>query len=248
MPQLVPVDHDPFAKPEGAGSDNLVPVDHDPFVDDTEPHTTAGGVAASVTRGLAPYAAGAAIGAAAGAPFAGIGAIPGAVAGAGAVGLDQLVTSLYGPLAEKFGWPHAATPQEMTDRVLDVAGIKRASTGIERTIQATAGGAAGALTGAGAAGKVADIATNPTTKAVATRLAESQGCRSVSGALRRDIRPVGRRSWLWACRASRRLHRWWRPAIRQVRCDRCGRDRGRGFAHGDPGAQFRLCAAAGGDH
>ena len=41
-----------------------------------QPETTAAGLTGSATRGLAPIAAGAALGAAAGAPFAGVGAIP----------------------------------------------------------------------------------------------------------------------------------------------------------------------------
>ena len=146
------------------------------------PHTTPAGMAGAVTRGAAPYAAGAAAGAVLGAPLAGVGAIPGAVAGAGAVGLTQLVTGLYEPLAEKFGWPKAATPQEMTDKILDLAGTKRPSTGIERTTEAVAGGAAGALTGAGAAKQIADTAVGPTTKAVAEKLAAAPARQVVSGA------------------------------------------------------------------
>jgi hypothetical protein len=155
----------------------------DHLVPPSSPSTTAAGVAGGVTRGLAPYAAGAAAGAALGAPFAGVGAIPGAAAGAGAVGLTQLATALYKPLAERFGWPTVATPQEMTDRVLDVAGVKRPQTGIEREAQAVSGGAAGAFTGAGAAGQLAERMAPGVGKEVSTRLAEKPALQAASGAV-----------------------------------------------------------------
>jgi hypothetical protein len=128
-------------------------------------------------------AAGAGIGAAAGAPFAGVGAIPGAAAGAGAVGLTELATHLYNPLAKRFGWPETATPQEMADRVLDAIGVKRPSTGVERMTEAVSGGAAGAVGPAKAAGVIADQATSPALKGVAERLAEKPALQATSGAV-----------------------------------------------------------------
>ena len=86
-------DEPPAAPPSKAtGISWAEPAPAPPPPDDT--HTTAGGIAASVGRGLAPYAAGAGIGAGLGATFGGVGAIPGAVAGAGAVGLTDLAGAL----------------------------------------------------------------------------------------------------------------------------------------------------------
>jgi hypothetical protein len=147
-----------------------------------EAHTTAPGLAASATRGVAPYATGAAVGAGVGALAGGVGAIPGAAAGAGAVGLTELAGALYNPLAEKFGWPKMASPQEMTDKILDLVGERRASTGPERMTQAGVGGAAGALSGAGAARQAAETLTGPVAKGVASTLAAKPGLQAVSGA------------------------------------------------------------------
>lgn len=147
------------------------------------PHTTAGGLAASAARGLAPYAAGAATGAALGAPFAGVGAIPGAALGAGAVGLTQLATGLYDALADKLGWSKTATPQEMTDKVLDLAGVQRPSTGLERVAETTAAGLAGGASGAASAATVAERAAPGAVKNIAERLAEAPGKQAASGAL-----------------------------------------------------------------
>jgi len=96
------------------------------------PSTTAGGLSASFTRGLAPIAAGAAVGGVLGGP-------PGAAAGAGAAGLTELATAIYKPIAKQMGWPDVASPQEMTDKVLDAVGLKRPSTTPERLAE-TAGG------------------------------------------------------------------------------------------------------------
>lgn len=163
----------PPAQPGGYGKDPTTPPE--------PPSTSAGGIAGAVTRGLAPMAAGAGLGAAAGAPFAGVGAIPGAAAGAGAVGLTELASSIYNRIAPSFGWSKTATPQEMTDKLLDYLGMKRASTGSERMTEAVSGGAASALGPAKAAGLVADKAAG-LTKSIAGRLAEKPGLQAISGA------------------------------------------------------------------
>jgi hypothetical protein len=149
----------------------------------TPQSTSLGGLEGSLTRGIAPMAVGAGLGAVLGAPFGGVGAIPGAAAGAGAVGLTELTTGIYNKVAHHFGWPETATPQEMTDKVLDLVGVKRPSTGVERTAEAVAGGAAGALGPARAAETVAGLATSPTIKGVAGSLAERPGLQTASGAL-----------------------------------------------------------------
>jgi hypothetical protein len=148
-----------------------------------ESHTTASGLAASAARGVAPYATGAAIGAAVGAPFAGVGAIPGAAAGAGAVALTEFATGLYDRFADAFGWPRVATPQEKTDRLLDIAGVKRPTTGVERTTETTAAGLSGASAGAAGAKVLADVLAPGAGKGIAETMAASPGKQALSGAL-----------------------------------------------------------------
>lgn len=113
------------------------------------PSTTAGGVAGSITRGLAPIAAGAGIGAAMGAPFAGVGAVPGAIAGGIAAGGADIAGSLYNLGARTVGKPSAqvATPSDLTTRLADYLGIKAPSTSLERAAEMGAGFAAGAVPG-----------------------------------------------------------------------------------------------------
>jgi len=166
---------------------NLVPADDLPDAHAAprkaaEPSTTAGGVAASAARGAAPYATGAAVGAGIGSLAGGIGAVPGAAIGAGAVGLTQLATQIYNTVAPRLGWSTTATPQEATDKVLDHFGIKRPQTAVERTVQATTGGAADALSGVGAAREVGQALTGPVAKGVAARLAEKPAAQVAGGA------------------------------------------------------------------
>lgn len=170
---------------DSAGGDDLFAHIPDAGAASKSPqHTSAGGLAASVGRGAMPIAAGAAAGAALGAPFGGVGAIPGAAAGAAAMGLTELATGAYNPLARHFGWPLAATPQEMSDRILDAVGIQQPSSDVEHVAEAAAGGAANALSGAGAARTVAKLlpGVGPTVKAVATDLAANPGRQAMSGA------------------------------------------------------------------
>ena len=145
------------------------------------PSTTAAGIAASAARGMGPMAAGAAIGAAAGAPFAGVGAIPGAAIGAGAMGLTEMALDLYNPIAAKMGLPKAATPQEATDKLFDLAGIRRPTTATERTVQATAGGLAAGGGQARAAQEAGKLLSGPASD-FATRLGEGPLKQAISGA------------------------------------------------------------------
>ena len=146
------------------------------------PRTTTSGIAGSATRGAAPYAAGAAAGAAVGSVFGGVGAVPGALAGAGAVGATELVTGVYNALADQFGWSKTATPKQMTDKVLDFAGVKQPATGAEKMAEAVSGGAASAMTGAGAANMIANSVKGPVAKGVATQMAQGPVLQTVSGA------------------------------------------------------------------
>jgi hypothetical protein len=115
----------------------------------------AGRKVASVERGAAPAAAGAALGAALGAPFAGVGAIPGAAIGAGAAELTNLSLGAYNIVARQFGLPETITPQTLTDRMLDWAGVPRPESKTDRYLQAAGAGAAGPVALARAAGAVA---------------------------------------------------------------------------------------------
>lgn len=138
-----------------------------------EPDTTAGGLAASAGRGLAPYAAGAGAGALIGSVIPGAGTLAGAAAGAGAVGLSDLVAGAS-RIANRFmGSPVMSSARDLTDKLLDLAGIQRPQTAAERIADATAGGIGGAVSGAGLAGKVADVATNPVAKGVAETIANA---------------------------------------------------------------------------
>ncbi len=145
--------------------------------------TTATGLAGAVTRGAAPYAAGAALGGAAGALVGGVGAPVGAAAGVLATGLTDVASSAYNPVARMTGLPEMMTPKEATDWALDKFGVKRPATGTERVAEAVAGGAAGGLSGARSAAALADTAVNPTTKTIFSQLAEGPVAQGVSGAL-----------------------------------------------------------------
>jgi hypothetical protein len=132
-----------------------------------------GEYAGAATRAVAPYAAGAGAGAAMGAPFGGVGAIPGAIVGAGAAGLTQMATGLAG----------LKTPQDMTDALLDKVGVRRPESGDARIVEQATGGAANALSGAGAMAQVARALTNPLSKAVTNVLAENGGAQAAAGML-----------------------------------------------------------------
>lgn len=147
-----------------------------------EPHTTLGGVVGAVTRGLAPYAAGAAIGAAAGAPLAGVGAIPGAAAGAGAVALSDLAAGISRFGHYLFGTPALPGPRDATDELLDLAGVKRPASGVERTLQSTAAGAGGAAGVVRAADSIANSLVSPVARGTAQALGSSQGTAAAAGA------------------------------------------------------------------
>lgn len=169
MPTLTEVQSDPFAAPTGA---KLTPVDRDPFAGDGA--TTPSGLAASAARGMAPYAAGALAGGAIGGP-------PGAAVGAGAVGLTQLALGLYNPIARHFGLTEAVSPQEATDKLMDLVGVKRPSTSAERVAESAASGVASAAGPALAAGEVAANTASPMIKGIAEKLAHRPVAQAVAG-------------------------------------------------------------------
>ena len=140
----------------------------------------------AAARGVAPMTAGAVAGTA-------LGGLEMAPVGAAAMGLTQLAVPVYNAVADKFGWPKSATPQEMTDKVLDLVGIKKPENVAERIVEAGSGGFASARGMASAANEISGLAsakdlgrvpilTSPTGKAVLARMAERPGLQGVSGA------------------------------------------------------------------
>ena len=149
-----------------------------------EPKTTPGGVAGAVTRGLGPYAAGAALGAAIGAPVGGVGAIPGAAAGVGAVGLTQLVGDpIVSAINSLFGTQYTLPTDAMSDFLTRV-GVPQPRTEAERIVQATAAGAGGAggMAAAGRAIQTAAGAASPVTREVGRVLAAQPVAQIAGGA------------------------------------------------------------------
>jgi hypothetical protein len=150
-----------------------------------QPETTAAGIGGAISRGLAPIAAGAALGAAAGAPLAGVGAIPGAIAGAGAAGLAQLVGDpLVSGINSLLGTRYKAPSDAMAD-LLTRIGVPEADTEAERIVQSIASGAAGAggMAAAGQAIKAAAGQAAPTVARIGESLAAGQRAQIAGGAV-----------------------------------------------------------------
>lgn len=148
-----------------------------------EPETTAAGLAGAVTRGIAPIAAGAALGAAAGAPLGGVGAIPGAIAGVGAAGLaqlvgDPLVTGVNAILGTRY-----KTPSDALGDLLTRIGVPQADTEAERIVQSIAGGAAGGAAVPAAGVALQALAKSPAAQSIGASLAEQAGKQIVGGAI-----------------------------------------------------------------
>jgi hypothetical protein len=114
-----------------------------------EPETTVEGLAGAGVRGLAPVAAGTAIGAALGAPFAGVGAIPGAAIGATAAGLTQLVGDPIVSGINKLFGTDFTEPTTAIENLLTQIGVPEARTAAERVMQTATGAAGGGVAGMG---------------------------------------------------------------------------------------------------
>jgi hypothetical protein len=139
---LVPVGKVKASATASHADDDLIPVGKV-----AASHTTPSGLAASLGRGAAPYAAGAAIGGAlglAGGPLAPLSVPAGAAAGIGATALTELGGDVYNWLGAPLG--HFTTPQEVSDRALDALGIHRPGTPVERGAE-TVGSLAGSMAG-----------------------------------------------------------------------------------------------------
>lgn len=130
------------------------------------PKVTGGGLVGSVIRGMAPMAAGTAIGAAAGAPLAGVGAIPGAALGALATTAEEIGGNLYNVAAPYVGLPRFTTFGERINQGLDVLKVPRPDTQLERIIEVGAGGASGASGLARALSQLSPKMASPVAKEV----------------------------------------------------------------------------------
>lgn len=149
-----------------------------------EPETTVSGVTGAITRGMAPVAAGAALGAMAGAPIAGVGAIPGAIAGAGAATIAQVVGDpLVGAVNSLLGTQYSMPTEAMND-LLTRVGVANPKTEAERIIQATAAGAGagGGLVAAGRAITSAAGTAAPVARGVGQLLATQPAMQIAGGA------------------------------------------------------------------
>lgn len=124
--------------PDTMSQDQISAVLKKQFPSAQQPSESVAGLSGSITRGLAPYAAGAVAGAALGAPFAGVGAVPGAVAGIGATALTEFGGSVYNWLARYAGLPEMTTPQDLSDKALDAIGVSRPRTTTERAAESAA--------------------------------------------------------------------------------------------------------------
>ena len=134
------------------------------------------GIAASISRGAAPYAVGAGAGALVGGP-------PGAVAGLGAVALTDLTGAIYNPIAHATGLPQMPATRDLTDKALDAVGVQRPSNALERTVESATSGGLSAAGGAGAAKLAAEKAAPGVAKMVLGKLAEEPGKQVASGIL-----------------------------------------------------------------
>ncbi len=99
-------------------------------------------------------------------------------------GLADLPTTIVAPIANSVAGQRVMEPQPFTtlaNQGMNAVGVPQAQNGFERVVQAGAGSAALALTGAGLASKVAEAATSQLGKAVATMLARAPGTQTLSG-------------------------------------------------------------------
>lgn len=147
------------------------------------PKVTGGGIVGAITRGMAPIAAGTALGAAAGAPFAGVGAIPGAAAGALATTIEELGGAAYNAIGPRFGAPRYTTFGDVVNRGLDVAGVERPDTQIERIVEMGAAGATGGGSLPRALGTLGPRMANPVSRRVADVMAKQPTRQAVAGGM-----------------------------------------------------------------
>lgn len=147
---------------EEAQAANLSPQQQREWIDAQNKEPVGAGLAAAAGRGVAPYAVGAGIGAGLGAAGGlGVGAIPGAAMGAGAVMLDQLASGVTGK-------PEPV--QQATNKLLDMAGVRKPETAAERITEQAAGAAASGFAGGEFAGALSTVMKTPGSKVAANYL------------------------------------------------------------------------------
>ena len=174
------------ATPAAPATPTAAPMSPEQWLDTQKPKpsTTATGLVGALARGVAPVAAGAAIGAAAGLPLAGVGAVPGAIAGAGAAALTQLVGDpIINTINSLLGTKYTLPTDAMEDFLTRV-GVAKPRTEAERIVQATAAGAslAGGTVSAARTIQAAAGQSAPVTQRVAGLLATQPALQITSGA------------------------------------------------------------------
>ena len=172
------------ATPAAPATPTAAPMSAEQWLDTQKPKpsTTATGLVGALARGVAPVAAGAAIGAAAGLPLAGVGAVPGAIAGAGAAALTQLVGDpIINTINSLLGTKYTLPTDAMEDFLTRV-GVAKPRTEAERIVQATAAGASLAGGTVSAARTIQAAAASPVTQRVAGLLATQPALQITSGA------------------------------------------------------------------
>lgn len=166
-------------------SDPQAKADYEAFVGiKPEPTTTPAGVAGAMTRGLAPVAAGAAMGALAGSVIPAVGTVAGGIAGAGAASLSQLASPIIGSVNSMLG-TNFADPQQAMEALLTKVGVAEPRTQAEKIIQTTASGAGGAIGGVALGNAVqsaAQAAGKPVAEAVGRTLAAAPVQQVIGGA------------------------------------------------------------------
>jgi len=147
------------------------------------PKVTGGGLVGAVIRGMAPIAAGTAIGAVGGAPFAGVGAIPGAALGALTTTAEEIGGNLYNVAAPYVGLPRFTTFGERIGQGLDVLKVQRPDTQLERIVEVGAGGASGASGLARALSQLGPKMANPVAKEVSKIMGQQPVRQTVAGGI-----------------------------------------------------------------
>jgi len=140
------------------------------------PKVTGGGLVGSVIRGMAPIAAGTAIGAAAG-------GIPGAALGALTTTAEEIGGNLYNVAAPYVGLPRFTTFGERIGQGLDVLKVQRPDTQLERIVEVGAGGASGASGLARALSQLGPKMANPVAKEVSKIMGQQPVRQTVAGGI-----------------------------------------------------------------
>ena len=138
--------------------------------------------AASFARGATPTAAAALLGGAAGSVLGPLGAAGGAAAGVLAMAGTELALNTYNAIANASGLPKAITPQEATDKLLDMFGVDRPKTEADLVFQALGSGVAGAGGVASAAESLSHRVVDPVVRGVLETMGAKPAAQVTAGA------------------------------------------------------------------